>query len=1477
MPNETAFASSHRQKKTWLTVLAVLAAVVAFATVAALTMPASAMTGQDTATPETAATAETAATPAPTEASESVQAQEQAQADTAALPTGVQVPDGYTDKRTVRDEENGFAVTVYAPEGVIPADAKLCATLLPTDSEEYKQAGEQLAEQTDLLPADGVATLSQDSETADGTEQNAAPSVGYAALDIHFEDADGNEIEPNGEVFVAIDAAGLIPEDADPESVTVQHHAETPAETPDVPEVDVQTVADTAPAAEGVEGTVAVTTPDAATETTTEDATVTAPEGKPETEVQAAFEVKDFSTFTITWSSSWKTYFNLTVHYVDENGSEIQGTRSQSASISRDRTITFADYAGQIQGYTYQAAHYQAVDGAVITSVRATGRGSSHTLTFYNGDQVVPTDNNTAYETSDTKYRDIYLVYKQDSGQQPGGSGDTGRHITFKYYDGNNINQNQAITDRNAIKYSIVLIDENGNESYVLPEGSTVDESVTFYTDTVNMTSTLTYEQMGINVPGYTFDNSYAYFYWEGDFKGNKNDVVLFHNFGKNSTDYGTSYDSYIGFTRSDATGDDYRENQFGNEGTGYFAYNPTGTLRIVLHKVTGQSNFTAHFVDAYQYPEGNSQSFARTAMTTKWENGHYYGMLAELPEGTPTREGYTFDGWYMDVDEDGNGTGTRVDDPSDDTTHYRTDATYYAKWVKDDEPDQPGGEVTQEATVTTGKTAVLKDDGSGNYDLTLTVSGDRGTSENKQKVDVLFILDESNSMGDNWGYQKRIAAAKNAIGQITGYGDNDGLSDNKNLDVQYALVGFGGGDSDDAEWTYWGWDYSDSYKDAGVEQEWTSSPSDIYNEIPNITHSDWGSTNRYGGGTNYEAGFRTGKDVLDSARSDAMKVVIFISDGGPGYYYNDWGGTAGIGNPSNYNSTALQHGVDEVKTLTGMNYFYFVGVTGDVTSDVYTQITAAAPVAQDNKQAISAANPDDLLEAFKDIQSDISHFAAKDVTITDPLSQYADLVLTDGAPQFTITVKRAAYSDSDGTPHAEQTWTGTVGNNGKVTFKDADGHDQTATARVSSDNRTIYLDLPDNYELEEGYTYSISTVIAPSQAAKDAGMDSDAAKQTPDPGTGTHADKGEQGFWSNDNENAKVTYTANGEKGSKNFPMPVIQVTEETCNLTITKDVSIASGAFPAGGKSYTFTISTAVADVEGKTYSSEDGQVSTSAFTEGTGGTYTATVTLTVSNIEADAADASVTLTGMPAGTYTVTENTSDGAADIADYTLGTPTYAVTDSDSATDENPTGEAKVTLNAKDTAPATVAVTNTYTHENVTVNFMKVDADHTTPLSGATFNLYYTESEGNDAQKLYYCTDGTWSVVTDNGEKTKQEITSDNTGNLIHMPALETPTGNETQRVYYLEEVAAPAGYQLPSYNIRITVTNTGTFTVYGSGQITDTDNDGVYLIPNSTGTELPETGGMGTTFLTIGGLLLMAAAVGGGCVLRRRRGKEAG
>ena len=424
--------------------------------------------------------------------------------------------------------------------------------------------------------------------------------------------------------------------------------------------------------------------------------------------------------------------------------------------------------------------------------------------------------------------------------------------------------------------------------------------------------------------------------------------------------------------------------------------------------------------------------------------------------------------------------------------------------------------------TVTTGKTVTLQngEQPGGLYDLTLSITGDRGSQSSKQKVDVLFILDESNSMANEWEKTTRIKAAKNAISQIMGYGQNVGLSDNENLDVRYALVGFGGGDS--------GW--SDPYIDAGIEANWTGDTTTVYSAIPTIKSS----SNCYGGGTNYEAGFRTGKKVLEDGRDDALTVVIFISDGNPGYYYNSNGATKGTGNPgSSYDDDALSHAVSQCGGLD-TDYFYFVGVTNSVSSKVFTDIVNAVPVAKSNKDSISANDPDELLAAFDDIQQQITFFACSDVTITDPLSKYAEL-----AENARYTVKVTKTVENVTTTVVEET----VDSEQGVTFN-SEGKTVTVTPTYNDQTRTITLDFTDQYELEEGYIYSVTTTIQPTEAATEAGTAGYNGRG--DAGTGTHA--GQPGFYSNDNEKAVVTFrpTVNsqpGEETKEPFPKPVIQV----------------------------------------------------------------------------------------------------------------------------------------------------------------------------------------------------------------------------------------------------------------------------------------------------------------------------------------------
>lgn len=470
----------------------------------------------------------------------------------------------------------------------------------------------------------------------------------------------------------------------------------------------------------------------------------------------------------------------------------------------------------------------------------------------------------------------------------------------------------------------------------------------------------------------------------------------------------------------------------------------------------------------------------------------------------------------------------------------------YLVYKTDESEPEIP----ESNATVTTGKSAVKLEDGSGNYELNLSVSGDRGQVDQKQKVDVLFILDLSNSMGESWGWNKRITEARNAISQITGRGNNDGLSDNESLDVRYALVGFAGGDSTN----------NNPYQDAAIRQNWTSNPDEIYNEIPSDINYDprgHNSSNIYGGGTNYEAGMRTGKDALsarDATRSDALVVTIFITDGDPTYYYNNSGATDGYG--TQYDSRALQAGTEACEGLD-TDYFYMVGVTDNIEDKVFTDMVDAVKVPASNKDSYSSADADQLLEAFADIQKQITFFDTQGVKMTDPLSDNADLVANDdGSYSFSLELEKrdnaqSAYETVDTekiavSPNAQQ------GKN--VTLSD-DGQNVGMTVFVDVDasgKETIRVEFADDYRLAQNYRYTVSSTIAPSEAAISAfeTNDANAYNGTGEAYTGTHANQ--QGFWSNDNANAKVDFTPIAVDGDKVteldpdealFPKPVIQV----------------------------------------------------------------------------------------------------------------------------------------------------------------------------------------------------------------------------------------------------------------------------------------------------------------------------------------------
>ena len=136
-----------------------------------------------------------------------------------------------------------------------------------------------------------------------------------------------------------------------------------------------------------------------------------------------------------------------------------------------------------------------------------------------------------------------------------------------------------------------------------------------------------------------------------------------------------------------------------------------------------------------------------------------------------------------------------------------------------------------------------------------------------------------------------------------------------------------------------------------------------------------------------------------------------------------------------------------------------------------------------------------------------------------------------------------------------------------------------------------------------------------------------------------------------------------------------------------------------------------------------------------------------------------------------------------------------------------------------------------------------VSGDNDTKLAGAKFVLKNTEG------KFYKYDTATKEVfwVSDQAEAT--EVTTDTKG-AAEFNGLKNGT-------YYLKETEAPKGYNMLTKDVEIVI-NGSSATEANLTSLTHTEGVG-----NSTGTTLPETGGMGTTiFYVLGGILVLGAAV---------------
>lgn len=219
---------------------------------------------------------------------------------------------------------------------------------------------------------------------------------------------------------------------------------------------------------------------------------------------------------------------------------------------------------------------------------------------------------------------------------------------------------------------------------------------------------------------------------------------------------------------------------------------------------------------------------------------------------------------------------------------------------------------------------------------------------------------------------------------------------------------------------------------------------------------------------------------------------------------------------------------------------------------------------------------------------------------------------------------------------------------------------------------------------------------------------------------------------------------------------------------------------------------------------------------------------------------------------------------AADSMTFTIPADTpagefkfqYTATLNNGAATATPhTNTAHLTYKTYDSAETTAVSVYTYEFDLIKTN------SSNTVLSGATFELYDAETEGNKI-----------ALTAANGAN------ADGTFNagFVNIKGLAAGT-------YYLEETVAPDGYNRMTTRQAVTLGDTTDGKTGNLVYIPETDpavgdtyviTDGGVQVVNLTGAELPSTGGIGTTiFYVVGGLL----AVGAGVLLitRKRAGEE--
>lgn len=451
--------------------------------------------------------------------------------------------------------------------------------------------------------------------------------------------------------------------------------------------------------------------------------------------------------------------------------------------------------------------------------------------------------------------------------------------------------------------------------------------------------------------------------------------------------------------------------------------------------------------------------------------------------------------------------------------------------------------------------------DGSCEFELSLDVTGAAEGGSTSTPADVVIVLDKSGSMDYSmyWDSEagrnedSRWDISTEAIGTLL----NGLLGEGK--DNRVSLVTF----SDST-----GYYYDSPYNDAEQNQGWTSTASDITGAVNRIQQPS--------GGTNWEAGLREASELLDTARDDASKYVVFVSDGDPTYYYNSSGLTTGNG--GSYDPTAYSQALKQAKSLDATVFSIGVGPQNNVKK----MESFAKNVNGEDGYYYSGASESDLNKAVEDIVQTIrTQSSYTDVTIADTLSKYMEFAFPadEAASNVRVTAAYADEFDHEGLPDP----VAPSGSNLEVVVQ----------------GRKITVSFP-GFDLQNGVVYTVTFKVTPTQEAYDEAVWTEAhvsqghPSNDPDAGA-TLSYRNKVTSSASGDSSGELKTVAYDEKPMFTVPASTITVSKEwtsephpgTATIRLYRDGHPYLDPVSVGGDGYTFYVP---AGPDGHTYKVEE-----------------------------------------------------------------------------------------------------------------------------------------------------------------------------------------------------------------------------------------------------------------------------------------------